>query len=106
MIGNRGLYVRDQSHVGLGERSHNPGEVDLAVMKSESDPMPVTLIEAMNLSRVDSANIRKHLDKLADGYNDSGLRELFLVSYVELEKIKFPSFWNRYKKKIMLINGD
>ncbi len=106
LIGSRYLYVRDQSHVGHGEKSYNPGEVDLAVMKSEADPVPMTLIEAMNLSCVNSAYIRKHLDKLADGYNDSGLRDLFLVSYVELEKIKFPPFWNRYKKKIMLINGD
>ena len=47
-----------------------------------------------------SKYIKEHLDKLVDGYNDSGFRDLFLVSYVELERSKFPSFWERYKKKV------
>ena len=105
LIASRGLYVRDQSHAGHGEQGNNPGEVDLAILKSATEPSPMTLIEAMNLSGVDSAYILKHLDKLVDGYNDSGIRELFLVSYVELEKGKFPSFWARYKKKIKALNG-
>lgn len=45
------------------------------------------------------------MDKLVDGYNDSGIREMFLVSYVKIEKRKISSFWARYKKKIKTLNG-
>ena len=66
----------------------------------------MTLVEAMNLSGVTTDIISKHLNKLVVGYNSSGLQNLFLVSYVELERGKFSSFWNRYKKKTMELNGD
>ncbi len=106
LLSNRELYIRDQTHVGHGEKSVNPGLVDLAIIKSEKNPVPLTLIEAMNLSGVNTNYIKKHLDKLVDGYNASGLRELFLVSYVELAKETFPSFWKRYKEKVKKLNGN
>ena len=98
LISSRGLFVRDQTHAGRGQEGKNPGEVDLMIMNSPTDAQ--ALIEAMVLSVVNTKYIKEHLDKLVDGYNDSGFRDLFLVSYVELERSKFSSFWNRYKNKV------
>lgn len=98
LISSRGVVVRDQSHAGQGSGGSNAGEVDLMIMRSATDSM--TIIEALNLTGVNTGEIKKHLKKLMVGYNDTGLRDLFLVSYVELERSKFASFWKRYKKKI------
>ena len=98
LISSRGLFVRDQTHAGRGQEGKNPGEVDLMVMKTSTDVQ--ALIEAMVLSGVNTKYIKEHMDKLVDGYNDSGFRDLFLVSYVELERCKFSSFWKRYKNKV------
>lgn len=76
------------------------------IMKPQGDlQIEMTLVEAMNLSGVTTDTISKHLNKLVVGYNSSGLQNLFLVSYVELERGKFSSFWNRYKKKVVTLNG-
>lgn len=98
LISSRGLGVRDQSHVGQGGGGSNPGEVDLMVMKSTTDAL--TIIEAMNLTGVHTDIIKEHFEKLIKGYNVTGLRDLFLVSYVELDRSKFASFWKRYKEKV------
>ena len=103
LLSNRGLFVRDQTHAGRGEGGKNPGEVDLMIMSSPTDTK--TLIEALNLNGVSKQRIEKHLDKLVNGYNDSGLRDLFLVSYVELEKREFPPFWKRYKELVSVLSA-
>ena len=106
LISSRGLFVRDHTHSGYGEEGKNPGEVDMMIMKPQGDlQIEMTLVEAMNLSGVTTDIISKHLNKLVVGYNSSGLQNLFLVSYVELERGKFSSFWNRYKKKVVTLNG-
>lgn len=103
-LSNKGLYVRDQSHIGYGEGLKKQGNVDLIVIKP-SLSVPQTLIEAMNLSSVSSKYIQKHLEKLVKAYNTPGIRELFLVSYVELERKRFSSFWKRYVSTIKKIDG-
>ena len=98
LISSRGVFVRDQTRTGQGSGGNNPGEVDLMVMKSATDAM--TIIEAMNTTGVITRDIKRHLDKLIKGYNKSGLRDLFLVSYVEIDTNKFASFWKRYKNRV------
>ena len=76
------------------------------ILKPQGDMQKeMTLVEAMNLSGATKDVISKHLNKLVVGYNSSGLRDLFLVSYVELEMSKFSAFWQNYKSTVSQLNG-
>ena len=79
ILRNQGLFVSDQTLYGHALGSNNPGEIDLMVMKNNTDPL--TIIEAMNLNSVSKGYISEHLVKLLDDYNPKGIEELFLVSY-------------------------
>jgi hypothetical protein len=94
ILRNRGLFVLDQTLYGHAPKSTNPGEIDLMVMKNNTDPL--TIIEAMNLDSVSTSYISEHLIKLLDDYNPKGLEELFLVSYVQKAKRNFQNFWKSY----------
>ena len=94
ILRNQGLFVSDQTLYGHAPDSMNPGEIDLMVMKNNTDPL--TIIEAMNLDSVSKGYISEHLVKLLDDYNPKGLEELFLVSYVQKAKRSFQNFWQSY----------
>jgi hypothetical protein len=100
ILRNKGLFVSDQTLYGHAPGSNNPGEIDLMVMKNNTDTL--TIIEAMNLNSVSKGYILEHLVKLLDDYNPMGIEELFLVSYVQKVKGSFQDFWKSY---CVYING-
>ena len=98
ILRNRGFFVLDQTQYGHAPGGINPGEIDLMIMKDQTDPL--TIIEAMNLDSVDKNYIRDHLIKLLDFYNPKGMEELFLVAYVQKAKRNFQNFWKSYLEYI------
>lgn len=94
ILRDRGIFVSDHTLYGHAEDSDNQGEVDLMIMKDTTDPL--TIIEAMNIDSVNKEYIQRHLKKLLDDYNPTGLHELFLVAYVKKAKKNFQSFWEKY----------
>lgn len=85
-----GYTVRDQTRRGSSSSGKDSGELDIFISK---DRLPFTVIEAMNLSSVDTTYINKHLDKIFS-YDTSGNKFNVCLSYVKVQD--FNSFWEKY----------
>ncbi|MBU3073862.1 hypothetical protein [Clostridium estertheticum] len=89
-----GFLIKDQTRWGISNAGKSAGEVDILV---EEKNKPYAIIEALNLTSLDTKYLNVHIDKIYK-YDTTGLKNNFIVSYVKLKN--FDTFWDKYKKHI------
>ncbi|MDR3543479.1 MAG: hypothetical protein P4L69_21365 [Desulfosporosinus sp.] len=85
-----GYNTKDQTRRGKSATGKAAGELDIYV---EEKGFPITLIEALNLSSVDTGYIAKHLNKIYT-YDSVGTPFNVCLSYVCVKD--FKNFWDNY----------
>lgn len=90
MLEQNGYVIKDQTRRGLSATGISSGEVDVFV---EKDKSPFTIIEALNLSYMNTDYLADHLNKIYT-YDTNG--NLFNVCLVYAEVKNFASFWEKY----------
>lgn len=89
-----GFSTKDQTRWGVSNTGKTSGEVDILV---EENNYPYSVIEALNLSSLDSNYLNLHINKIYK-YDTTGLPVNFIVSYVTVKD--FGLFWSKYKNHI------
>jgi hypothetical protein len=95
LLGAAGYDVKDQTRRGYSSTGKAAGEVDIFISK---DRLPFTVIEAMNLTSVNTSYINTHLDKIFF-YDMTGTKFNVCLSYVTA--INFESFWEKYSSHVI-----
>lgn len=90
LLDAKGYPVRDQTRRGTSNAGKGAGEVDLLIYKDE---IPITIIEALNLTSLSTDYLNTHIDKIYK-YDTLGNAYNFIVSYVKVAD--FGRFWNSY----------
>lgn len=93
-----GYTVKDQTRRGSSATGKSSGEIDIFISK---DGFPFTIVEAMNLTSVDTNIINTHLDKLFS-YDTAGTKFNVCLSYVKVAD--FASFWTKYATHVSNYN--
>jgi hypothetical protein len=95
LLESRGYKVKDQTRRGSSATGKSSGEVDIFV---ENDlGLPLTIIEALILSSVNTTYIDTHLDKI-NTYDTVGNIFNVCLSYVKTKDL--GDFWENYCKHI------
>ncbi len=79
LLGTRGFRVKDQTRYGSSASGDRLGELDIKI--EDQTGRTVSIIEALNLDRWDTAKIDSHVDKLLCKYDTSGLKENYILVY-------------------------
>lgn len=90
LLETSGYAIKDQTRRGVSATGKSSGEVDILVHK---DNMPFTIIEALNLSNLDTTYISTHLNKI---YTYDTLGHQFNVCLIYLKSKNFVAFWEKY----------
>ncbi|MCX2454343.1 hypothetical protein OQX61_23940 [Pedobacter sp. PLR] len=86
-----GYLVKDQTRWSTSAQGKSAGEIDLFVC--ESNGVPFTIIEALNLDSLKQDYLILHLDKLFN-YDANGNKANFILIYSDVKD--FSSFCSRY----------
>ena len=94
----QGLQVRDQTRQGISGRSRsaekgNAGELDIQI---RNNGKPIGIYEGLRLNGVRSKEIYEHIRKATVNYNPQGIKEVFVVAYVQGQTNCFGDFWKRF----------
>ena len=95
ILGALGYDLRDQTRRGSSLVGKSSGKLDLYINR---DRLPFTIVEAMNLSSVNTNYINQHLDKIFL-YDTSGNEFNVCLAYVNVSD--FSSFWRKYSVHAM-----
>ena len=102
---NMGHLVNDQTFQGAGGGGKSFGELDLDI-RQESN-IPWTILEALRIKDgFKTTDWNRHLKKLLDNYNPSGLRHLFLLTYVDCGKDDFSPLMDKYAEHVKWYDPD
>ena len=102
---NMGHLVNDQTFQGAGGGGKSFGELDLDI-RQESN-IPWTILEALRIKDgFKTTDWNLHLKKLLDNYNPSGLRHLFLLTYVDCGKDDFSPLMDKYAEHVKWYDPD
>lgn len=97
ILSHKGYLVSEQTFLGSG-RNNRSGMPDLDIRR---DPdVPWTLLEALRINDRSKSDWNRHLDKLLIDYNPIGLRHLFLLTYVDCSKERFPDILDSFTEHI------
>jgi len=102
LLSAKNYKVLDQTQRGVSYSGSKYGELDIAVFTEEN--IPLSILEAFIISSVDTAYITKHLKKLSENYDPSGLKNNYAIIYAKNDK--FSDFWNRYKNFVPTIDFE
>lgn len=89
-----GYQVRDQTRRGISNSGKASGEVDIFI---HENGFPITIIEALNLSSLDTTYLDTHIDKIYK-YDTLGNRFNIVLSYVMAKD--FENFWIKYGEHV------
>lgn len=89
-----GYDIKDQTRRGLSPSGKAAGEVDILIMRNN---FPVTIIEALNLTSLNTSYLDSHIDKIY-GYDTAGNVFNIILSYVTV--VNFADFCNKYIEHI------
>ena len=89
-----GCEVKDQTQQGESPTGKQSGEIDILITKNNS---PKYIIEALNLSGLNTSYLQNHVRKLEDKYDKWGLREKYILVYADLKNGTFDTFVQKYK---------
>jgi hypothetical protein len=95
---NFGYDPHDQIQMGTSSSRKGVGELDMMLYRKDKTPWSV--IEALRVSDGEKRDWNSHLGKLLDNYNPHGVPYLFLVTYVDCDKVKFDAVWKGYQNHI------
>ena len=90
-----GIRTKDQTQWGPSNAGISDGEIDIQIVDNRGTAY--SIIEGLILKSLDTAYLNLHLDKIFK-YDTTGLRSIFIISYVEVAK--FSSFWDKYCEHI------
>lgn len=90
MLGQYDYVIKDQTRRGLSSTGISSGEIDIYVEKNR---VPFTIIEALNLSSMNTDYLAKHLNKI---YTYDTIGNQFNVCLVYAKLKDFASFWEKY----------
>lgn len=93
----QGLQVRDQTRQGISGNSSSAekgqaGELDIQI---RNNGRPIGIYEGLRLDRVNATDIYDHIKKATINYNPQGVKEVFVVAYVQGQTTGFGRFWKR-----------
>lgn len=102
---NMGHLVNDQTFQGTGGSGKSFGELDLEIRQEPN--IPWTILEALRVKDgFKTTDWNRHLKKLLDNYNPSGLRHLFLLTYVNCGKDNFNTLMSKYAEHVKWHDPD
>ncbi len=91
MLESAGFLIKDQTRRSKSASGKSAGEVDIFIQ--DLDHLPISLIEALNLTSVNKDYIANHIDKIFT-YDANGLSDNYIVVYANVSK--FGSFYQNY----------
>lgn len=86
--------VKDQTRRGISYSGKEAGEIDILLKENE---LPVTIIEALNLSSLNAAYLKSHINKIYK-YDTAGNKFNILLVYVSVND--FDTFCSKYMQYI------
>ena len=92
LLDSSGYQTKDQTRQGTSYAGKSAGEIDILIKDSRG--LPFSIIEALNLDSVKSDYISRHIDKLFNNYDTSGLENNFILVYTNV--INFGDFCKKY----------
>ena len=102
---NMDYLVNDQTFQGTGSGGRSFGELDLEIRQEPN--IPWTILEALRIQgSFKTTEWNRHLKKLLDNYNPSGLRHLFLLTYVDCGKDDFGALMDKYREHVKWHDAD
>ncbi|MDQ1355192.1 MAG: Roc protein [Acidobacteriota bacterium] len=104
LLQTRGFRVKDQSLSGLSASGDRPGELDIKIIDQETG-RTVSIIEALNLNSLNTTAINRHVLKLLQRYDCSGLKENYILVYASAKD--FAGLCRKYREYLPKIDyGD
>jgi hypothetical protein len=92
MLQAGGFHCKDQTRRSKSPSGKSAGEIDILIEDGQHNP--VCIIEALNLTYINSAYIQLHLDKIFT-YDPNGLKNNYILIYANAKD--FGTFYNSYK---------
>lgn len=92
MLESAGFLIKDQTRKSTTETGKSAGEVDIFIQ--DVDHLPISLIEALNLSYVDKSYVATHVNKIFT-YDANGLSNNYVLIYANAPN--FGSFYKTYR---------
>jgi hypothetical protein len=92
LLDSGGYQTKDQTRQGTSYAGKSAGEIDILIKDSKG--LPFTIIEALNLTYINTAYISKHIDKLFNNYDMAGFEFNFIVIYANVSN--FVNFCKDY----------
>ena len=91
LLESAGFLVKDQTLKSTTETGKSAGEIDIFIQGINL--LPISIIEALNLTYVDKGYIAKHIDKIFT-YDANGLPDNYILVYANVTN--FGSFYKGY----------
>lgn len=101
LLDSGGYQTKDQTRQGKSYAGKLAGEIDILIKDSKG--LPFTIIEALNLTYINTSYISKHLDKLFNKYDMAGFEFNFMVIYADVSN--FGNFCTDYINYISNIHN-
>ncbi|MCX2492636.1 hypothetical protein OQX63_04080 [Pedobacter sp. PF22-3] len=92
MMESAGFLVKDQTRKSTTETGKSAGEVDIFIQ--DINHLPISLIEALNLTYVDKGYIATHINKIFT-YDANGVPDNYIIVYANVAN--FGSFYKTYR---------
>jgi hypothetical protein len=96
LLGTRGYRVKDQTLWGVSATGKGMGELDVKI--EDEKGRTVFIIEALNLSSFNTSEIDRHVKKIFEKYDCSGLKENYILVYATVKD--FDEFCRKYREHI------
>jgi len=96
----RGVHAFDQTLYGSSRSGIMLGELDIKI--EDKDGRPLSIIEALNLTSVNTNYIDNHILKLLKNYDNNGLKENYILAYVTVKN--FGKFCRKYRTHLETID--
>lgn len=90
LLETRRYQVKDQTRRGTSNSGKASGEIDIFI---HENGLPITIIEALNLSSLNTTYLDMHIDKIYK-YDTLGNNFNVILSYVNVKD--FYNFWTKY----------
>ena len=92
MLQSGGFHCKDQTRRSTSPSGKSAGEIDILIEDIQHNP--IGIIEALNLTYIDTAYIQLHLNKIFT-YDANGLKNNYIVVYANAKN--FGTFYTSYK---------
>jgi len=96
LLQTRGFRAKDQTLSGISESGIGLGELDIKII--DETGRSISIIEALNLDSCDSGKIDRHVLKLFNHYDCSGLKENYILVYASAKD--FSDLCRKYRAHI------